>query len=222
MRPLRVLIVVVLAVLLIVGVAFTVAGPSSAAGGPSGGGGGHAAGARPGAVKAQITFVKRPASPWNSRITWVARQQRDDGTWAVVSRDSWRAGSGLPGGSATNTCVKGHGWLPNGRYTLRQYDDYAGNLIHGRAFRLSDKRCGNGTLREELFIHTEAAAGNGQCADGPGDQLCRWEFPKVNDYTSHGCIKMSPSGILGLTRAYHRFFRAGVTYPTSRVSLVVR
>ena len=70
--------------------------------------------------------------------------------------DSWRAGSGLPGGRATNSCVKGHGWLPNGRYSLRQYDDYAGNLIHGRAFRLSDKRCANGTLREQLFIHTEA------------------------------------------------------------------
>ena len=53
----------------------------------------------------------------------------------------------------------------------------------------------NGTLREQLFIHTEAGAGNTQCADGPGDQICRWEFPKVNDYTSHGCIKMSPKDI---------------------------
>ncbi|HET7742217.1 MAG TPA: hypothetical protein VFL67_16340, partial [Mycobacterium sp.] len=172
-------------------------------------------------VKAQITFTKRPAHPWRSRISWVARRQRDDGTWTVVARDSWRAGSGLPGGSATNACVKGHGWLPDGRYALRQYDDYAGSLIHGRVFRLSDQRCANGTLRQELFIHTEAGPHNSQCPDRPGDPVCRWEYPKINDYTSHGCIKMSPSSLLALTRAYHRFFKAGVRYPTSRVSLLV-
>jgi hypothetical protein len=33
---------------------------------------------------------------------------------------------------------------------------------------------------------------------------------------------MSPSDILALTRDYHRFFRAGVRYPMSRVSLLVR
>ena len=82
--------------------------------------------------------------------------------------------------------------------------------------------CANGTLREQLFIHTEAGAGNTQCANVPGDQLCRWEFPKINDYTSHGCIKMSPSAILALTRDYHRFFHAGVRYSTARVRLVVR
>jgi hypothetical protein len=202
------------------GLALSGVGPSSATG-THDGGGGHDPAAHPGAVKAQITFTKRPAHPWRSRISWVARRQQDDGTWTVVAHDSWRAGSGLPGTSTTNACVKGHGWLPDGRYTLRQYDDYAGNLIHGRAFRLSDKRCANGTLREQLFIHTEAGAGNTQCADAPGDQLCRWEYPKVNDYTSHGCIKMSPSAILALTRAYHRFFRAGVRYPTARVSLLV-
>ena len=26
--------------------------------------------AHPGAVRAQITFIKQPAHPWNSRITW--------------------------------------------------------------------------------------------------------------------------------------------------------
>jgi hypothetical protein len=178
--------------------------------------------AHPGAVRAQITFLKRPAHPWNSRITWRAQKQRVDGTWKVVAQDSWRAGSGLPGGSTTNACVKGHGWLPDGRYSLRQYDDYAGNLIHGRAFRLSDKRCADGTLREQLFIHTEAGPGNTQCANRPGDQICRWEFPRINDYTSHGCIKMSPSDLLALTTAYHRFFKAGVRYPTAKVSLLVR
>jgi hypothetical protein len=168
----------------------------------TGGDGGGLAdpGAHPGTVRAQITFVKRPAHPWNSRIRWRATRQEVDGSWTVVSRSSWRAGSGLPGGSATNSCVKNHGWLPNGRYTLRQYDDYAGNLIHGRAFRLSDKRCANGTVREQLFVHTEASAGNGQCADAADDQICRWEYPRINDYPSRGCIKMSPADILAPTR----------------------
>lgn len=216
-RVFRVLAAAVLAgCVLLSGVA-----PSTATGSHDGGGG-YDPSAHAGAVKAQITFTKRPAHPWRSRISWVARRQQDDGTWKVVARDSWRAGSGLPGASTTNACVKGHGWLPDGRYPLRQYDDYAGNLIHGRAFRLSDKRCPNGTLREQLFIHTETGAGNRQCADAPGDQLCRWELPRINDYTSHGCIKMSPSAILALTRDYHRFFHSGVRYPTTRVRLLVR
>ena len=197
-------------------------GPASATHGPAGGGGAIDPQAHPGRLHAQITFEKRPAHPWDSRVTWLARRQRADGTWRVLSRGSWRAGSGLPGDSTTNSCVKGHGWLPDGRYRVRQYDDWAGNLIHGRVFRLSDKRCVNGTLREQLFIHTEAGPGNSQCADVPGDQLCRWEYPKINDYTSHGCIKMSPADLLALTRDYQRFFRPGVRYAASRVSLVVR
>jgi hypothetical protein len=80
----------------------------------------------------------------------------------------------------------------------------------------------NGTLRQQLFIHTEAGPGNTQCPDRPGDQICRWEFPQINDYTSHGCIKMSPADILALTRDYHRFFRPGIRYHTARVALVVR
>jgi len=202
-------------------VVLTGVGPALATPGTEQGGGVADPNAHPGAVRAQITFVKNQANPWHSRITWRAVRQRVDGTWRVVAQDAWRAGSGLPGGSATKACVKGHGWLPDGRYSLRQYDDYAGNLIHGRAFRLSDKRCADGTLREQLFIHTEAGAGNTQCANGPGDQICRWEFPKVNDYTSHGCIKMSPADILALTRDYHRFFKPGVRYPMAKVSLLV-
>jgi hypothetical protein len=217
-RPLRLLA----ATLLAGGVALSPAFPAVATHGPTGGGGQIDPAAHPGAVKAQITFDKRPAHPWDSRITWQASRQRADGSWNVVAHDSWRAGSGLPGGSATNSCVKNHGWLPNGRYSVRQYDDYAGSLIHGRAFRLSDKHCANGTLREQLFIHTEAGPGNTQCPNAPGDQICRWEFPAINDYTSHGCIKMAPADILALTEDYHRFFRAGIVYPQARVSLLVR
>jgi hypothetical protein len=211
-----------LAGVVLMSVALTGVRPAWATSDDPGGGGVVDPSAHPGAVRAQITFTKSAAHPWNSRISWRAERQRADGTWKTVAKDSWRAGSGLPGGSAKNPCVKGHGWLPNGRYTVRQYNDYAGNLIHGRAFRLSNKRCSNGTLREQLFIHTEAGAGNTQCPDRAGDQICRWEFPKINDYTSHGCIKMAPRDILALTRAYHRFFKPGVTYRKSKVSLLVR
>ncbi len=204
------------------GLLVSTVGPSRATLIPGSPGGGGDVSAHPGTLRAQITFIKSTAHPWNSTIAWDARRQRADGSWKVVAHDSWRAGSGLPGSSAENACVKGHGWLPNGAYTLRQYDDYHGNLIHGRAFRLSDKRCSNGTLREQLFIHTESGAGNTQCADAPGDQICRWEFPRINDYTSHGCIKMSPAAISALTRDYHRFFKVGVRYPMTRVRLVVR
>jgi len=196
--------------------------PAEAIPGPGPVVGGGAVDARPGAVRATITFTKRDAHPWRSRVAWHAWKQRADGTWALVAQDSWRAGSGLPGRYTTNACVKGHGWLPDGSYTLRQYDDYPGSLIHGRAFGLSDKRCAKGTLREDLFIHTESGAGNRQCADRPGDQLCRWEYPKINDYTSHGCIKMSPSAIHSLVRDFNRFFKTGVVYPKAKVHLVVR
>ena len=221
-RGFRVLAALGLSGLLAGGAVIIGVGPAWATHGPVQGGGMVDPNAHPGRLKAQITFVKKTAHPWQSRMVWDARRQRADGSWKVLAHDSWRAGSGFPGRSATNSCVKGHGWLPNGRYTLRQHDDYAGTLIHGRAFRLSDKRCANGTLREQLFIHTESAAGNRQCADRPGDQICRWEYPKINDYTSHGCIKMAPRDILALTRDYHRFFQPGVRYSTARVSLLVR
>jgi hypothetical protein len=221
-RVFRALAAASLAAVLAGGAVFSTMAPALATLSGDEGGGPVDPTAHPGALRAQITFVKDPAHPWAGRITWRAARQQVDGSWTVVSKHSWRAGSGLPGSGTTNACVKGHGWLPDGRYTLRQYDDYAGNLIHGRAFRLSDKRCANGTLREQLFIHTESGAGNAQCADTPGDQLCRWEYPKINDYTSHGCIKMSPADIAALTRDYHRFFKAGVVYPTAKVSLLVR
>ena len=118
--------------------------------------------------------------------------------------------------------MKGHGWLPDGRLPA------AGSTTTTPAASSTAGRSGSrtstartGPCAKQLFIHTESAAGNRQCADGPGDQICRWEFPKINDYTSHGCIKMSPRDIAALTHDYHRFFKAGVRYPTARVSLLV-
>ena len=168
--------------------------------------------------RAIITFTKNAADPSNSRLTWQLVRRATDGSSQVVEELSWRAGSGALGRAGRNECAKGRGWLPDGRYRLRFHRDYHGSLIKGRAFRLSDHRCRNGrTTRVELFIHTEQGARNTQCRNRPGDQVCRWEFPRINDYKSAGCIKMAPGDLAELSRHFLAFYRAGVRYPTSRV-----
>ncbi len=94
-------------------------------------------------------------------------------------------------------------------------------MIHGRVFRLDNKNCGNGNVRHDLFLHSEQTVSNGQCKDRRGDQNCRWEYPRINDYKSLGCIKMAPGDLAQLTYLFHKHFAAGVRYPTDRVALVV-
>ncbi|GAB3762060.1 hypothetical protein FB382_003571 [Nocardioides ginsengisegetis] len=172
-------------------------------------------------VRALITFDKDAQHPWDSRVVWRAYRQDPDDTWEMTERREWRAGSGFGGPDTTHECVRNRGWLPNGRYSFVQHDDYAGSLIHGRVFFLGAKACRNGTVRRDLFIHTETGAGNQQCADTKGDQICRWEWPKINDYRSAGCIKMAPRDLLALTRHFHRYFDAGVRYARHRVQVKV-
>jgi hypothetical protein len=167
--------------------------------------------------RAIITFDKNPDDPSSSTLTWKVVRRSADGSWRTVEQLSWRAGSGMLGAAGRKECAKGRGWLPDGSYRLRFHRDYAGNLIKGRTFRLDDHRCRNGRWRVQLFIHTEQGAHNTQCPDGPGDQVCRWEFPEVNDYTSAGCIKLAPDDLAELSRHYLEFYRAGVRYPKSRV-----
>lgn len=167
--------------------------------------------------RAIITFAKNAADPSSSTLTWKVVRRTADGTTRVVEQLSWRAGSGALGRAGRNECAKGRGWLPDGSYRLRYYRDYPGSLIKGRAFRLSDHRCRNGRWRVQLFIHTEQGAGNRQCPNRPGDQLCRWEFPQINDYKSAGCIKMAPADLAELGRHFLDFYQAGVRYPKSRV-----
>ena len=71
-------------------------GEATLGGDPPGGGGDTSA--QPGKLRAQITFTKNTARPWRSAISWDAARQRADGSWTVLAHDSWRAGSGLPGG----------------------------------------------------------------------------------------------------------------------------
>jgi hypothetical protein len=167
--------------------------------------------------RAILTFDKLPDDPSSSTLTWRVIRRGADGIWQTVEEASWRAGSGMLGKAGRNECAKGRGWLPDGTYRLRFHRDYAGNLIKGRAFRLDDHRCRNGRKRVQLFIHTEQGAGNTQCPDAPGDQVCRWEFPDINDYRSAGCIKLAPADLADLSRHFLRFFKAGVRYPKSRV-----
>jgi len=167
--------------------------------------------------RAIITFDKNEADPTSSTLTWKVVRRGADGTWQTVEQLSWRAGSGMLGRAGVNECAKGRGWLPDGTYRLRYHRDYAGSLIKGRAFRLDDHRCRNGRWRVALFIHTEQGAHNVQCPDAPGDQVCRWEFPEVDDYTSAGCIKLAPDDLAELSRHFLQFFKAGVHYARSRV-----
>ncbi len=170
--------------------------------------------------RATITFDKNPKNQFDSRVVW-RLYQRQSGAWKLVETRDWRAGAGLPGKVGRNSCATSRGWLPNGTYHLKQYNNYPGNKIHGRAFRLDDKACPSGRVRHNLFLHTEQGPGNRQCRDRRGDQGCRWEWPRINDYKSYGCIKMAPGDLAQLTYLYHRHFSAGVRYPTDRVSLVV-
>jgi hypothetical protein len=171
--------------------------------------------------KGVLTFDKNPHNQFNSRMVWRLYQRQAGGKWKLVLSKSWRAGSGLPGRVGRNSCVTSKGWLPNGTYRLRQHNDYHGNVIKGRAFRLDDKACPNGKVRHQLFVHTEQGPGSRQCADRKGDQPCRWEYPRINDYKSFGCIKMAPADLADLVRLYHQHFGNGVRYPKDRVVLRV-
>jgi hypothetical protein len=170
--------------------------------------------------KATITFDKFQGNQFDSKIVWRLFQHQGS-AWKLVETHSWRAGSGLPGKGGEDQCAWSRGWLPNGVYHLRQSNHYRGNVIHGRVFRLDNKNCGNGNVRHDLFLHSEQTVGNGQCKDRRGDQNCRWEWPRINDYKSLGCIKMAPKDLAQLTYLFHRHFAAGVRYPTDRVALIV-
>ncbi|WP_109507873.1 hypothetical protein [Nocardioides speluncae] len=172
-------------------------------------------------IRAKIVFNKNPTNQFQSRLVWKVERRNDAGKWRVIERKVWRAGSGLPDQWGKDECVRNHGWAPNGTYAPIQYDQYDGSVINGRVFFLGAKRCTDGTMRSQLFIHSEANPDNTQCADAAGDQSCRWEHPAINEYKSNGCIKMAPGDMKALTKAYHRYFKAGLRYPTRQFKVDV-
>ena len=170
------------------------------------------------ALRAVITFDKFQRNPQRSRLHWRVFRVGTGGKRTLVEHRSWRAGSGFTRHS-TNACRRNDGWLPNGYYAPRLHANYWGSLIKGRAIFLGAKRCANGTVRSDLFIHTEQGDRNRQCPDQPGDQVCRWEYPKIDDYRSYGCIKLSPRDLKELYDAWLRRFDLGAD-PRVRVRVV--
>lgn len=177
--------------------------------------------AAPRTLRAVIIFEKNYQRQFDSRVIWRLVEVRGDKR-KVVETASWRAGGGLPRAGGKNACVRNTGWLPDGEYSVVLHRDYRGNFIKGRAFQLENKRCANGTLRQSLFLHTEQDAGSRQCPDRPGDQACRWEWPRINDYKSYGCIKVAPNHLKQLADRFERHFSAGVRYGKDRAVVIVR
>jgi hypothetical protein len=120
--------------------------------------------------------------------SWLTINKQDVYSGAMLSQRGFRAGSG----TSTDECYVAHGWLPTGWYDIvGHYDHYDASLIKGRVWQLSDKRClgGTGTLRTELFVHSEETADDGQYCPTPYDDSFCWEG--AADYYSNGCIKLA-------------------------------
>src|SRR5206468_447857 len=129
-------------------------------------------GARAGAANGatQVFFAFHRSTNTNS---WLTINKQDVYTGAILAQRGFRAGSG----TSTDECYVAHGWLPAGWYDIvGHYDNYNASLIKGRVWRLSDKRCmgGTGTLRTELFIHSEETADEGQYCPTPYDDSFCW------------------------------------------------
>lgn len=112
----------------------------------------------------------------------------------------YRVGSGL----TEDACQTNQGWLPNGWYDMTSTGmehNYAGDLIRGRVWALQNKTCSDGTLRTQLFIHTEETTNNGQICTSDNDDPWCWDNTRAdpgaqvgsNDYKSVGCIKVRRS-----------------------------
>lgn len=133
----------------------------------------------------QVFFAFHRYSNTNSLLTV---NLQDVYSGQILIQQAFRAGSG----TSTNECYVGHGWLPAGWYDIvGHFDHYNASLIKGRAWQLSDKRCygGTGTLRTELFIHSEETSDNGQYCPTPYDDPFCWEG--TSDYYSNGCVKLA-------------------------------
>jgi hypothetical protein len=140
---------------------------------------------RAAAGRTQVFFAFHRYSNTNSYLTI---NKQDVYSGAILAQRGFRAGSG----TSTDECYLAHGWLPGGWYDIvGHFDSYNASLIKGRVWQLSDKRCrgGTGTLRTQLFIHSEETADNGQyCPTSYDDSFC-WEGDF--DYYSSGCIKLA-------------------------------
>ena len=122
-------------------------------------------------------YYEKQGDPINGRI------QGQCGYQCVTSW--YRAGSG--GNLPQSGCVK-YNWLPNGTYNVRLHSDSYNLDIKGRVWYLSDYYCSATVTRDQLFVHTEETASNGQMCGSPYDERYCWDGE--GDYHSVGCIKV--------------------------------
>lgn len=130
----------------------------------------------------QTLVFDKGAGPTTGKVVWSLGTRRE----------AWQAGSGN-GGNWNNDCIRNQGHLPNGNYRILAWNEnYRGTVIFGRAIRVEDKQCSNGTWRTELFVHSEQTVNNQQ----GGTEGTRWDGDA--DYKSAGCVKMHPADIAAL------------------------
>ncbi|MEV4432986.1 L,D-transpeptidase [Streptomyces sp. NPDC049585] len=156
------------------------------------------------ACAALALFALGPAgraepAPAGSDFLRFTKDTPDDSRLAVVRHGRevavFRAGSGV----VPDDCARGQGWLPDGTYVLgAHHTAYDGSLVKGYAIELGSKRCHDGTVRSQLFVHSEMTRTGGR---GRAENQ-RWDGPA--DYTSHGCVKLSPADIKELYRILDR------------------
>lgn len=137
-------------------------------------------------------------NPIKSTLGWYEYRVIPDRPPVLTYKARYRAGSG---DGTKDSCRTAHGWLPNGWYggTFRTGFD---GIINGIVWQLDNKKCKrNGTMRTELFIHSEMTPGAGQnCGYEPE---C-WNGSR--DYYSAGCIKIRPSHTKKLAKRYRGFY----------------
>ncbi|MFE6055316.1 L,D-transpeptidase family protein [Kitasatospora sp. NPDC056446] len=150
------------------------------------------------AAFATVTAPTAQAADNGVRMTFVKNHEHPDHSTLTVRVNgetiaSYRAGSGI--GASTegrDSCRTDKGWLPNGTYRIEGHERHRDRTIKGFAIALSDKKCSDGTLRSDLFIHSEMTADGDQGSTEP----TKWDGDQ--DYRSLGCIKLHPDHIKAL------------------------
>jgi hypothetical protein len=94
------------------------------------------------------------------------------------------------GDGTSDSCVRNHGWLPNGTYSPRYEKNHQTDsaVVKGSVWYLGDKACSSGRMRTELFIHSQGGNG-GSWSD--------------RNYTSNGCIKINQTDRSYLAKFYN-------------------